>query len=99
MALTEKDKKRIEEEEKYRSQIRGRLSPTLQTKNDRNRIVAALLAIFLGWIGIHKFYLGRPGQGIIYVLFAWTAIPAILGIIEGIVYLSMSDKSFQSKYL
>lgn len=98
MALTDQDKKRIEEEEKYRAELRGSLSPTLQTKSDRNRIVAALLAVFLGWIGIHKFYLGKPAQGIIYILFAWTAIPAIIGIIEGIIYLTMSDKAFENKY-
>ncbi|MBX9704718.1 MAG: NINE protein, partial [Gammaproteobacteria bacterium] len=38
------------------------------TTNQRNRIVAALLAIFLGGFGIHKFYLGKTGQGILYLL-------------------------------
>lgn len=64
----------------------------------RNRYVATLLAFFLGWVGIHKFYLGRIGQGIVYVLFCWTFIPFLLGLIEGAIYLSMSDQSFNTKY-
>ncbi len=78
--------------------ITGKLSPNLETRTDRSRITAALLAIFLGWIGIHKFYLGKPIQGIIYLLFSWTAVPAIIGIIEGIIYLSMSNQEFKMKY-
>jgi TM2 domain-containing membrane protein YozV/ribosomal protein L40E len=69
-----------------------------QPPSGRSKIAAGLFAIFLGGIGIHKFYLGRVGQGILYLLFFWTFIPAIIGFIEGIVYLSMSEQSFQRKY-
>lgn len=98
MALTEKEKKKIEEEEKYRTQVQNKYSPVLDSKTNRNRIAAALLAIFLGDFGIHKFYLGKPVQGIIYLIFFWSGIPAIIGFIEGIIYLMMSDKSFEAKY-
>ncbi|MCL2012395.1 MAG: TM2 domain-containing protein [Cystobacterineae bacterium] len=64
----------------------------------KSRGSAALLAFFLGGIGIHKFYLGRPFQGIIYLLFFWTLIPGIIAFIEFIVYLCMSDESFAAKY-
>lgn len=70
----------------------------LSISDGRNRIVAILLAFFLGWIGGHKFYLGRIGQGLVYVLFCWTGIPFIVGLIEGAIYLSMSDKAFLAKY-
>ncbi|MFZ3246884.1 MAG: TM2 domain-containing protein [Candidatus Acidiferrales bacterium] len=66
--------------------------------NNRNKLAAGLLAILLGWIGVHKFYLGQTGQGVIYLLFCWTFIPAIIGFIEGIVYLTMSDQAFAQKY-
>ena len=65
---------------------------------EKSRIAAALLAIFLGGFGVHKFYLARPFQGIIYILFCWTFIPAIVGFIEGIAYLCMSDAGFARKY-
>lgn len=65
---------------------------------EKSRIAAALLAIFLGGLGVHKFYLARPFQGIIYILFCWTFIPAIVGFIEGIAYLCMSDTGFARKY-
>ena len=68
------------------------------TASGKNRIAAALFAIILGGVGIHKFYLGRVGQGILYLLFCWTFIPAVIGFIEGIIYLSMPDSTFEAKY-
>jgi len=64
----------------------------------KSKTAAGLLAIFLGGFGIHKFYLGRVGWGIAYIILSWTWIPMIAGIIEGIIYLCMSDKDFQEKY-
>jgi len=64
----------------------------------KSRVVAAILAFFLGGIGIHKFYTGRIGWGIVYILFCWTWIPLIVAIIEGIIYLCMTDKEFNAKY-
>ena len=65
---------------------------------EKSRITAALLAIFVGGFGIHKFYLARPFQGIVYLLLCWTLLPAIIGFIEGIAYLCMSDTGFARKY-
>jgi TM2 domain-containing membrane protein YozV len=70
----------------------------VQFAPSHNRILAAMLALFLGGIGIHKFYLGRIGQGIVYLLFCWTLIPAFIAFIEAIVYLCTSDKDFARKY-
>lgn len=50
-----------------------------------SKIAYILLAVFLGSLGIHKFYAGRTGSGILYLLFCWTFIPGFIGIIEGIV--------------
>lgn len=63
----------------------------------KNKIVAGLLGIFLGGIGIHKFYMGKIGMGILYLVFCWTGIPAIIGFIEGIIYLCSNDENFQLK--
>ena len=63
----------------------------------KSRTTAGVLAILLGGLGIHKFYLGNVGMGILYFVFCWTWIPSVIGIIEGIIYLTSSDESFQLK--
>ncbi len=73
-------------------------SPITESKTNRSRVVAALLAIFLGSFGLHKFYLGKAMWGLIYLFFFWSFISGILGVIEGIMYLLMTDKEFESKY-
>lgn len=70
----------------------------IRPNTSKSRIAAALLAFFLGGIGIHKFYLGRWGQGLLYLLFCWTFIPALISLIEFIIYLFMSDERFSEKY-
>jgi TM2 domain-containing membrane protein YozV/RNA polymerase subunit RPABC4/transcription elongation factor Spt4 len=64
----------------------------------KDRVTAALFAIFLGSFGAHRFYLGHIGLGFLYLVFCWTWIPGIVGLIEGIVYLTMSDQQFWTKY-
>ena len=64
----------------------------------KSKIAAGLLALFLGGIGIHKFYLGKVGLGVVYILFCWTFIPALIAFIEGIILLTSSDHNFQMKY-
>jgi TM2 domain-containing membrane protein YozV/ribosomal protein L40E len=66
--------------------------------NGKNRLAAALFAIFLGSLGIHKFYLGMTGWGIVYLLFCWTGVPAIVGFVEGILLLVMNDEEFVRKF-
>jgi TM2 domain-containing membrane protein YozV len=48
----------------------------------KDEVIGVLLALFLGSFGIHHFYLRRDGAGILYLLFSWTGIPAILGFVE-----------------
>jgi TM2 domain-containing membrane protein YozV/RNA polymerase subunit RPABC4/transcription elongation factor Spt4 len=78
----------------------------------KERIVAGILAILLNGLGIHKFYLGKTGLGILYfvlcvlgLVFSWLFIPAlislticIIAIIEGIVILVNSEEEFDRKY-
>lgn len=53
-----------------------------------NKIAYALLALFLGGLGAHKFYAGKIGAGIVYLVFCWTFIPAIIALIEFIIALT-----------
>jgi hypothetical protein len=64
----------------------------------RNKLAAALLALFLGGIGMHRFYLGRPGSGVVYLLFCWTFIPAIVAFFEAIRLLTMNEERFAAYY-
>jgi RNA polymerase subunit RPABC4/transcription elongation factor Spt4 len=63
-----------------------------------NRTTAGILGIVLGGLGVHKFYLGQIFMGLIYLIFCWTFIPAFIGLIEGIYYLTMTDSEFARKY-
>lgn len=63
----------------------------------KNKAVAGLLGIFLGGLGIHKFYMGSMVWGVIYLLFCWTGITAFIGFIEGIIYLVQNEHNFQIK--
>ena len=55
--------------------------------------------LFLGGIGAHKFYLGHMVWGLLYLVFAWTFIPAFLGFLEFFVYVSTSEETFAPPHL
>jgi TM2 domain-containing membrane protein YozV len=78
----------------------------------KNKVAAGLLAIFLGGLGIHKFYLGFTGPGLVFLLtntvgFAVTWILlflpnlalGLIAFIEGIIYLTKSDEDFEQTYV
>ncbi|MGI6379231.1 MAG: NINE protein [Anaerolineae bacterium] len=75
----------------------------------KSRLTAGLLAIFLGGLGIHKFYLGYNKAGIIMLLVSIVGLPLTAGIawfamgivslIEGIIYLTKSDDEFDAVYV
>jgi len=68
------------------------------TGNIKSQSVAAVLAAFVGGIGIHRFYLRSPITGIFYILFCWTGIPGLIALIETFVYAFMSQQSWARKY-
>lgn len=69
------------------------------------KIPAALLGIFLGYLGIHKFYLGYQNEGLIMLLVTVLSagcagfVIGIIGTIEGIIYLTKSDEDFVATYI
>lgn len=82
------------------------------TTGEKSKIAAGLLAIFLGGIGIHKFYLGYTGPGLVFLLIntvGWVITIFLLGIpniilgvialIEGIIYLTKTDEEFEQTYV
>ena len=62
-----------------------------------NRKEAGILALIFGGLGIHKFYTGRYGQGILYAVFCWSFIPLFLGIADGVHYLTETDEQFAAE--
>lgn len=73
------------------------------------KLVAGLCGILLGYLGVHKFILGYNTEGIIMLLAtllaSWVTcgaaggIMAIIGLIEGIIYLTKSDQQFVQEYI
>ena len=64
----------------------------------RNKWIAIIIASLLGWMGGHRFYLGRIPSGIMYLLFSFTFIPSLLSIVDIISLLLTSDEDFDLKY-
>jgi TM2 domain-containing membrane protein YozV len=64
------------------------------------KVAAGILGILLGGLGIHKFYLGYTKEGIIQIVLSLVCgIGAIIGLIEGIIYLTKSDEEFVATYI
>lgn len=83
-----------------------------RVQSTKNKTAAGLLAIFLGGIGVHKFYLGFTGPGLVFLLvntigwaitwiflFIPNIVLGIIAFIEGIIYLTKSDEEFEKLYL
>lgn len=70
----------------------------VRLKDGANKTALAMLAFFLGGLGAHKFYLGKYGQGICYILFCWTGIPGLIAFVEFIIYLCTPPEEIAQKY-
>lgn len=63
-----------------------------------SRTTAILLALFLGGLGIHWFYLRRPGHGLIHLLFCWTLIPSLVAIVDICYFLLLDQRAWRDRY-
>lgn len=89
------------------------LSPEQLKEANNKKILAGILAILLGHLGIHKFVLGYNNEGIILIVLAAIgyataciviggvilSVTGIIGLIEGIIYLTKSDEDFYNTYI
>ncbi|MCF6166940.1 TM2 domain-containing protein [Lutibacter sp.] len=75
-----------------------------KNNEDSKRVIAGILAIVLGPFGVHKFILGYTTQGIILLAVTivtcgiGAAVTSIIGLIEGVIYLTKSDEEFIQMY-
>lgn len=73
--------------------------------SDKSKVVAGILGILLGALGIHKFYLGYNKEGIIMLLVSVVSmgflagVMSIVGLVEGILYLTKTDQEFEAIYV
>jgi len=78
----------------------GNTVPNQQSK----RVLTGIIGIILGSLGIHKFILGYTKEGLILLGFAvvtcgiGTSLTGLIGLIEGIIYLTKSDDEFMHTY-
>jgi len=65
------------------------------------KMTAGICAILLGWLGVHKFILGYTTEGVIQLVLGLLTcgLTNIIGIIEGVIYLTKSDEEFVRTYI
>lgn len=67
-------------------------------KKKKNKYQAVLLCYLLGWLGVHRFYLGQKGLGMVYLVFSWTLIPLFFSFFETFFFLFMTEEEFDRRY-
>ena len=89
VVLAKKSGERAKESEKMVAQMMGKLPQDKQmmfmmqyNSVKKNPTTAVVLALFLGGLGVHKFYLNQAGLGVLYLLFCWTYIPGVIALVE-----------------
>jgi len=67
---------------------------------ESKKILAGILGILLGGFGVHKFVLGMTTPGLIQIAITIVTCGAgsVIGLIEGIIYLTKSDEEFIATY-
>jgi TM2 domain-containing membrane protein YozV len=67
---------------------------------ENKKVIAGILAILLGGFGVHKFVMGYTKEGIIQIIITLVTcgIGSLIGLVEGIIYLTKSDEEFMETY-
>ncbi len=64
----------------------------------KSKIITITLALLLGGIGAHRFYLGEKEKGIVYILLCATLYSRFLGFVDALCFLVMSNNTFHARY-
>jgi len=98
--MSEENNKSIEEEAKNTANEFKEGWNQATNNGENKKMIAGILAILLGGFGVHKFVLGYTKEGIIQIVITFITCGAasIVGLIEGIIYLTKSDEEFYNTY-
>ena len=83
MNTPHQEEKEMSNEQLQNEILKEQLAQLKSMKEDSNKpslMVYILLALFLGGIGAHDFYVGKPAKGLIKLVFCWTGIPTIISL-------------------
>lgn len=95
--LEQKGKEVLENVEEGLNKATEKAKEIIHSEN--KKVLAGIMAILFGWAGIHKFILGYTNEGIIQILLNLACgAGGIIGLIEGIIYLTKSDEEFHKAY-
>ncbi|MGL4474612.1 MAG: TM2 domain-containing protein [Shewanella sp.] len=71
------------------------IDPSLHLKSQK---LTAWFSLLLGGVGAHRFYLGQPLKGSLYLAFCWTLIPSVVGWFDAFKTFTMDPVQFKLKY-
>lgn len=77
--------------------LEGNSNNTDLSSKNPNKIAAGVLNILLGDIGVGHFYTGQTLRGILDIVFCWTGVPGVIGLIEGIIWLCEDDDAWAER--
>lgn len=83
MNTPQQEEKEMTNEQLQNQILKEQLEQLKSMKEDSKKpslTVYLLLALFLGGIGAHDFYVGKPVTGLIKLVFCWTGIPTIISL-------------------
>ena len=97
MNTPQHEEKEMSNEQLQNEILKEQLAQLKSMKEDSNKpslMVYILLALFLGGIGAHDFYVGKTGKGLIKLAFCWTGIPMFIALFN-IIGALMNKQNFK----
>ena len=69
------------------------------TGTPKSKTTTGILALLLGGVGVHYFYINKPIAGIIFIALCWTYIPSVIALVQAILMFTMTQEQFNKKFV